>query len=54
MDGEKRVGEMFVFFYFGLGASASNGENVATRRGVERLRRLCALLDKNGNARLGW
>jgi hypothetical protein len=47
-----------LFFYFSLGgsgASASNGENVAMgRRGVERLRKLCALLDKNGNARLGW
>ena len=42
-----------LFFHFGLGARASNGENLATGRGVERLKKLCALLDKNGNARLG-
>jgi hypothetical protein len=27
---------------------------VATGRGVERLKKLCAVLDKNGNAQLGW
>jgi hypothetical protein len=54
-DGGKRVGEVFVYlFWFGR---VSNGESVAIGRRVERfekLKKLCAVLDKNGNARLGW
>src|ERR1700733_13632354 len=51
-DEEKSVGDVFVF-YFGSGASASNGENLVMGRGVERLiklKKLCAVLDMNGNA----
>jgi hypothetical protein len=43
------------FFWFGwFGCEWFEWRNVDMGRGVERLKKLCAMLDKNGNARLGW